>query len=274
MNEVGLGIESSAGGGEAFAQGRLPISCYIRTLNEERLIGKVVRAAFQVADEVIVIDSGSTDKTLEIAEAEGARIIRQPWLGNGRQKRAGEDAARHDWVLDLDADEILTPELAREIKAVFTGKPAHAIYALRMIIVPPFGKPWDRFKFVYRNKLYDKRRVRIPDHAAWDQFEVPPGETVGRLGSPILHYAFTGMEHMIGKLNRVSSVRARETPLKPLWIVVLRVFFGLPVYFFKEYFLNGLILGGTYGFAFALSIAFGRWLRDVKMYERHRKGRY
>ena len=71
------------------------------------MIGDVVRAARAVAAEVIVVDSGSTDDTIAQAEAAGARVLRQEWLGNGKQKRIGEDACRHDWVLDLDADEII-----------------------------------------------------------------------------------------------------------------------------------------------------------------------
>ena len=248
---------------------RALLSCYIRTLNEERRIGDVIRAALQVADEVIIVDSGSKDRTLAIAEAEGARIVRQPWLGNGRQKRVGEDAARYDWVLDLDADEIVTPQLADEIRRVFAASPHHRMYELTLVIVPPFGKPWWGFKRSSRIKLYDKRRIRIPDHAAWDQFDAPAGETVGRLKRPLLHYSFTSIEHVIAKLNRVSTVRAEETPLKSRWHVILRVLFGFPAYFLKEYFLSGLIRGGVYGFAFAVAIAFGRWLRDVKMYERY-----
>ena len=247
----------------------LRLSCYIRTLNEERRIGEVIRAAFQVADEVVIVDSGSKDRTLAIAQAEGARIVKQPWLGNGRQKRVGEAAAQHDWLLDLDADEVVTPALAEEIRGVLERGPRQFMYEITMVIVPPYGKPWRGFKLARRIKLYDRRRVRIPDHAAWDQFEAPPGERVGRIREPLLHYAFISIEHFVAKLNRVSSVRARETPLKPRWNVALRVTVGFPAYFLKEYLLNGLIFGGLYGFAFASSLAFGRWLRDVKMYERH-----
>ncbi|WP_170936953.1 MULTISPECIES: glycosyltransferase family 2 protein [Rhodomicrobium] len=258
--------ERPAGAGRDAAT---PISCYIRTLNEERRIGEVIRAALQVADEVVLIDSGSKDATLAIAAAEGARVVHQPWLGNGRQKRAGEDAARHDWVLDLDADEVVSPELAAEIRALFAAGPRHRMYELTLITVPPFGEPWWNFKHAERIKLYDKRHIRIPDHAAYDQFEIPPGERPGKLRGPLMHYAFTGIEHVMTKLNRASSVRARELKLKPLWLVVLRILFGFPTYFFKAYIVNGLIRGGVYGFAYACALAFGRWLRDVKMYERH-----
>jgi glycosyltransferase involved in cell wall biosynthesis len=262
-----------AGGASGAARSTPPISCYIRTLNEERRIRDVVRAASQVADDIVLVDSGSTDATLAIAEAEGARIVKQPWLGNGRQKRVGEDAARHDWVLDIDADEVVTPELAAEIARVFAAGPQFFMYELTLITVPPFGAPWLNFKKAHRIKLYDRRHIRIPDHAAWDQFQVPRGQKPGKLREPILHYAFTGMEHVIAKLNRASSVRAREAKLKPLWNVTLRIIFGLPLYFLKEYAVNGLVRGGVYGFAYACAIAFGRWLRDVKMYERHRLGR-
>ena len=246
-----------------------PISCYIRTLNEERRIGEVIRAARQVAQEVIIVDSGSKDATLRIAAEEGARIIEQPWLGNGFQKRVGEDAASHDWVLDLDADEVVTPELAEEIRSVFRQGPAFQVYQLILVTVPPYGKPWRGFKHAKRMKLYDRRFNRIPEHAAWDQFTLPPATSFGKLRNPILHYAFTGMEHVIAKLNRASGVRARETALKPLWNVILRVYLGFPAYFLKEYFVHGLVRGGTYGFSYALAIAMGRWMRDVKMYERH-----
>lgn len=247
------------------------ISCYIRTLNEERCIEEVVRAARNVAEEIIVVDSGSQDKTLELAQSAGAKIIQQPWLGNGFQKRVGEEAAKHNWVLDLDADEIVTAKLAEEIRQIFSTPPEYRLYEFKLVTVPPFGQPWWGFKRAHRVKLYDKSFIRIPAHAAWDQFKVPSGVEVGKLKQPLLHYAFTGIEHIVAKLNRTSGVRARETKLKPLWNVVLRVFFGLPIYFFKEYLLNGLIRGGVYGFTYALTLAFGRWMRDVKMYERHRQ---
>jgi glycosyltransferase involved in cell wall biosynthesis len=248
----------------------VPLSCYIRTLNEKRRIGDVIRAAYQVADEVIIVDSGSTDETRAIAASAGATVIDQPWLGNGCQKRVGEEAARHDWVLDLDADEVVTPELAHEIRAVLTGAHACQMYHLKLVTVPPFGKPWWNFKLAHRVKLYRKSVIRVPDHPAWDQFEIPADAKVGNLREPLLHYAFSGIGHILTKLNRASGVRAREARLKSYWSVVLRILFAFPFYFLKEYVQNGLIRGGVYGFAYAVTIAYGRWLRDVKMYERHR----
>src|SRR5437762_10191690 len=115
-----------------------PVSCYIRTLNEERLLGQVVAAAREVVDEVVIVDSGSKDATVAIAQAAGARVIHQEWLGNGRQKRFAEDQCRNDFVLDLDADEVVSPALAAEIRALFAaGPPPLPIYELRLVTVPP-----------------------------------------------------------------------------------------------------------------------------------------
>lgn len=251
-----------------------PLSAYIRTSNEARLIGEVVRAALQVADEVVVVDSGSTDATPAIAESAGARVVRKEWLGAGRQKRFAEEQCRHDWLLDLDADEVVTPELAAEIGALFgEGEPPFEIYRTPVAIAPPFGAPWTGFGGVVRHKLYDRRAVRAPDHAAWDQFEIPRDAKVGELKSPLLHYAFADTAHLMDKLNRNSSTRARELPLKPASLLVLRIFFGLPFYIGKRYFLDGLIRGGVYGFAFSMMSGFGRWMRDVKMFERRLRER-
>lgn len=251
-----------------------PVSAYIRTKNEQRMIADVVKAALQAADEVIVIDSGSTDETVALATAAGARVIQQNWLGSGRQKRFAEDQCRHDWLLDLDADEIVTPELAEEIRALFaTGVQARGVYRTPVAIAPPVGEPWIGFGGVIRHKLYDRRIVRAPDHAAWDQFEISSGVATGALKSPILHYAFSDTAHLVEKLNRNSSTRARELEPKPAPVLILRIFFGLPFYVAKRYLLDGLFRGGVYGFAFSMLSGFGRWMRDVKMYERRVKER-
>lgn len=251
-----------------------PISAYIRTKNEQRMIADVVMAALAIADEVVVIDSGSSDDTARLASAAGARVIQQVWLGNGRQKRFAEDQCRHDWLLDLDADEIVTNAVAAEISALFSaGVPAASIYRTPIALAPPFGKPWIGFGGVIRHKLYDRRVVRAPDHDAWDQFDIPQGVIVGALKAPILHHAFIDAAHLVDKVNRNSSTRARILDPKPAPLLILRIFFGLPFYVAKRYLLDGLFRGGVYGFAFSMISGFGRWMRDVKMYERRRTER-
>lgn len=233
------------------------------------MIAEVVRAALLVADEVVVIDSGSTDRTQAIAKEAGARVLEHEWLGNGRQKRLAEEACTHDWLLDLDADEIVTPALAEEIATLFSqGSPPCPIYRTDLALVPAVGKPWLTFGLQKRHKLYDRRAIRQPDHEAWDQFDIPADMRVGRLQNPVLHYAFDGVAGFMGKLNKHSSVRADTLPLKSQGYLGLRIIFGLPFYFAKKYFLQQYFRGGIYGFALAMMSAQGRWLKDVKMWER------
>lgn len=256
------------------ADPRPPVSCFIRTLNEERMIGRVVEAALKVAREVVIVDSGSTDRTREIAEAAGARFVDQPWLGNGAQKRAGEALCRYDWRLDLDADEIVSDELAESIRALFDqngawGEPPLSVYRLSLITVPPIGEPWWRTNVDPRAKLYDGRRRRMPDHKAWDQLELPDDLPVGAVKGALFHHSFRDFDQYMAKWNRVSTVRARETKLKPKAVVIARMLLAPPFYFLRHYFLRGLWRQGLYGFAIARGVAFGRFMRDVKSYERH-----
>lgn len=246
-----------------------PLSAYIRTKNEARMIGQVITAALAVADEVVVVDSGSTDNTPAIAEAAGAKVVHHEWLGYGFQKNIAENNCRNDWLLDLDADEIISIELASEIASLFAnGEPSEGAFRTPMIIDPPVGEPWDGFGGIIRHKLYDRRVVRSPAHKAWDQFSLPAGVKIGKLTVPIVHHAFKDTTHLIDKLNQSSTTFARDLKPKSEPYLILRIFFGLPFYVFKRYILDGLFRGGVYGFAFSMMSGFGRWIRDVKMYER------
>jgi glycosyltransferase involved in cell wall biosynthesis len=250
---------------------KLPISCYIRTLNEAALIARTITAALAVADEVVILDSGSSDRTIALAEAAGARVIRQPWLGLGAQKRAGEEACRHDWLLDLDADEVVSLALAEEIHALFRhGEPGVKIHELKLVTAPPVGKPWP-FQSSYRRKLYDRRAIRMPDHKAWDQLQVAGGTKVGRLHGDLLHYSFRDFAHMVEKYNRASTMMAQDGRGRSVGHLRIRVLFALPFYLVKHFFIRGLWRAGVYGFALAGIAAYGRWLRDVKQYEIHRQ---
>ncbi|MGC6456212.1 MAG: glycosyltransferase family 2 protein [Coraliomargaritaceae bacterium] len=251
---------------------KIPATCYIRTLNEEKRIRPVVQAALELVAEVVVIDSGSTDNTISIARNEGAQVIKNEWLGNGHQKRLGEEAAHYDWLLDLDADEILSEELCEEIRGLFTSsEPPPGIYSLRLVTVPPYPKGiiWHHSNVFHRNKLYHKKVAQMPAHAAWDQLKIPAGQKVEKLRGPLLHYSFADIEQQMSKMNRVSSVRANETKLKPKWLLALRILFAFPFYLFKKLVLQRMYRAGIYGFACAVVIASNRWLKDVKMYEIH-----
>lgn len=262
------GGSPSAAPSPAAAARAIPLSCYIRTLNEAHRIGPVVRAALKAASEVVVVDSGSKDGTVEAAKAAGARVIHNPWPGNGYQKRVGEEACSHDWLLDLDADEVIDDELAASIRALFAnGEPQASMYALKLVIAPPAGEPWRDFALTWRAKLYDRRRHRMPADEMWDQLEEKRSAKPPRLDGAILHYSFTDLKDFIAKLNRGSSNRAARMKPRSIPALGLRILFGFPVYFTKTYLARGYWRGGLYGFVVATILANARWQRDAKMFE-------
>ena len=249
----------------------IPLTIYIRTHNEESRIGAVVKRAKETGAEIIVVDDGSADKTQDVAKEAGAIVYENKWEGSGKQKKFAENVASNQWLLDIDADEILSKKLVLEIKKLFIHPPEPGIFKLNFLIIPPFPKGclWKNANSDWKCKLYHTDIVRIPDHKAWDQFKVPKGVNPIKLKNPIYHYSFLDISHEIDKMNKTSSVRANANKLKPKSILIFRILFAFPFYFMKKYFKNRMFTAGVYGFACAATIALNRWLKDVKMYEKY-----
>ncbi|MES9963903.1 MAG: glycosyltransferase family 2 protein [Candidatus Sedimenticola sp. 20ELBAFRAG] len=250
---------------------QLPLSVFIIALNEERCIGKVIDSVQGLASEVIVVDSGSTDATCEIAEQKGARVIFNPWPGYGQQKRFAEDQCSNQWLLNLDADEVLSEELAREVVSLFKqGEPPLKMYNMKVTTVYAFDAAPRMFS-EYNNviRLYDKSVVRFPDHPTWDAITPPAGHQAGQLEAPCLHYSSPGLDHYVSKFNRYTTLQAETQKLKPYWVVVIRLLIGFPFDFLKVYILKRHVFGGMYGFVLSVSHAYSRFLKYSKMLEKH-----
>jgi glycosyltransferase involved in cell wall biosynthesis len=249
----------------------LPISCFIIALNEADRIGATIRSVRHWVDEVIVVDSGSTDGTIALAEAEGARVIHNAWPGFGQQKRFAEDQCRNSWLLNLDADEVVTPELAAEIEALFrAGEPTPAAYGMQVSIVyPGWHRPriWGRDHYCLR--LYDRRRVRFRDSTLHDSV-VPGGEPVGHLRGVVHHHTMRSIAEFERKSDARATYQAQHMARKSPWGLRLRLLTELPASFLKYYVVRGHITGGWMGVRVAFIIAWYRWARIVRMH-RHRR---
>lgn len=253
----------------------LPLSAFIIARDEERCIGRVIDSVRALASQVVVVDSGSTDRTCDIARERGAEVLFHAWPGYGPQKRFAEDHCRERWLLNLDADEVLSPALQDEIRALFAGgDPPLGLYRIRVTTVyAVHRRPRRGAEYNSVIRLYDRELARFPDHPTWDAITPPAGARVGELRAPCWHYSSSGLDHYVSKFNRYTSLQAVEQPLKPYWRLLLAMTLGLPVDFLKAYVLKRHVTGGSYGFALAVSHAYARFLKNAKMLERHLKQR-
>ena len=217
-----------------------PLSIVILTQNSQKYLDEVLQSS-AFADEVLVLDSGSTDDTLAIAARHGARIEKQPWLGFGLQKQRAVELATHDWVFVLDSDEAIPPALADEIRATLQA-PRYAGYEVPRLNWF-FGKPI-RHGGLYPDatlRLFDRRRGRFTENAVHERVVVEG--SVGELTHPMHHYAYDSVEEFIAKQNRYATLGAKPNRLKaivnPWWT------------FFRMYVVKRGFLDGWHGYLIA-----------------------
>ena len=249
---------------------RLPISVFVIAKNEADRISLTLESVKSWADEVIVVDSGSQDDTVAVSEAFGARVVFNEWRGYGPQKVFSEGLCRNDWLLNLDADEAVSPELAAEIQAIFRkGDPQDTAYTLPILPLYPFqeaGHPWTAFHHPVR--LYRRSRAGFKDSAVHDSVVVREG-SVGHLKGMVIHRSFRSLTHHVDKANEVSSLRAKDLFDKgrnPSGLSLLLV----PLFaFIKSYVLRREFVNGVDGIVVSYMYAFQRFIRLAKARELH-----
>jgi glycosyltransferase involved in cell wall biosynthesis len=251
----------------------MPFSIFLITRDEEARLGQVLDAIECLSDDVVVVDSESSDNTVAIAEARGARVFHRDWTGYGAQKRFAEDQCRHDWLLNLDADEVLTPALCDELSALFaSGDPALGAFKVRILnLYPGDSKPRPFANDYNVVRLYHRDVGRYRDDPVYDRVVLQEGVTPQQLAAPIHHHSITSWFHMVDKANRFTSHEIGKIAAKPRWELMLRLVTEMPLQFLRNYFLRGHWLGGWKGFVFALNTAFLRTLRIAKALEKKDK---
>jgi glycosyltransferase involved in cell wall biosynthesis len=253
---------------------RLPVSAFIIARNEADRIGATVRAVAAFADEVLVVDSGSTDGTVAVAEAAGARVVYNQWSGYGPQKRFAEELCRHDWLLNVDADEVVPPALAAEIGRLFArpGGPERDAYRIGIAeTFPGEGAPHRLAYTLYPVRLYRRSRGRYSPSPVHDRVDLAPGVRSGRLRAVIHHFSVRSLGDQVAKLNRYSDQQADDLAARGVMIPTWRIFVELPAAFLKAYFGRRHFVRGTYGFLTAMNYAISRHLRLAKHIERRRR---
>jgi glycosyltransferase involved in cell wall biosynthesis len=249
-----------------------PLSVFIITRNEEARIGRTLSALRGLSDDVVVVDSGSTDRTVAIAEGAGARAMFRAWEGYGQQKRFAEEQCRHPWLLNVDADEVVTPELAAEIRALLAAAPPPGAYKVHILTVyPGDARPRRLPRDVNVVRLYHREAGRYRDHPSYDRVELN-GVKPGQLQAPLWHYPIVDWAALIDKSNRFSSFQASLPSGHSDAALKLRLYSEFPINFFKTYIGRRHFTGGWKGFYFALAQAFMRTSRIAKILEARQQG--
>ncbi len=181
------------------------ITVTIITLNEEELIRDCIESAWKVADEIIVVDSLSTDKTREIASNLGAKVIEQSYLGDGLQKDFGVQFAQNDWILHLDADERLDEQMINEIQAINYAETTYDAYAFRRKNY--IGTRWQQIWYPnYMVRLYHKDRCRFSPMIGHTSLTT---KNYKRMEGNIIHYSFKDLSDYLVRAAKYSKRDAK-----------------------------------------------------------------
>jgi glycosyltransferase involved in cell wall biosynthesis len=251
---------------------RLPITLVVITHNEEQNISRCLQAADFCAEQ-LVIDSGSTDRTIELASSLGARVLPRVWTGYRDQKNYGSEQAAQDWVLCIDADEVISRELAANIRAEFARGPdcdayelnRHSYYAGQLINHSGWYPQWRLF-------LYRKGA------ASWGGIEphttvVHTGQRRGRLQGDLFHYTYRDISHHMTKLVAQARDSARAMHSAGRSATVADLVLRGPWAFGRAYVFERGILDGFYGLVISASAGYYTFLKYAMLRELQRQQR-
>lgn len=240
------------------------LSLVIIAKNEEHNLKRCIESV-PFADEILVMDSGSTDGTVALAEKLGARVIHQEWLGYEKQKQKVTDAARNQWVLNLDADEALSPKLQKEVKDLLQNEISEDAFEMPRLSWH-MGR-WIRFGGWYpdyQTRLYNKTTAQWGGGGLHESIQA---SNVKRLKNNLYHYVFTNLSHQVITNDRYSTLGAEKlmaTGKKATWFHLILRPWGK---FIECYFLKRGFMDGRAGFIIAVGAAYSLFLRYAKVWE-------
>lgn len=249
----------------------MQISAVIITLNEEKNIADAI-ASLDLADEIVVIDAESNDRTTEIAISLGARVITNPWPGFSAQKQFATDAATYDWVLSLDADERVSPELKAEIlKLKANGSTAAGYTIPRLSFYLGYAVRHGGWYPDRQLRLFDRRKGRWNGRTIHESFEVSDGGAIEKLNGEILHYTLRSLrEHAEMIAIRYAPLAAEQMFAEGRKTSVLNAALSGAASFLRSYFLRLGLLDGFAGFCIAFFAAYHNTLKHLLLLEKQR----
>ena len=245
------------------------VSVTVITLNEAEHIGAAIDSAAW-ADEIVVVDSGSTDGTADIARAKGVTVLSREWSGYVDQKNYAAERASHHWIFSLDADERIRPALATEVRALLSSEPPKRGYRLPRVTFH-LGC-WIRTTDFYPDfqiRLYDRRAARW--RGTYVHESVVVDGPVGRLRHDLEHYSFRDLRDHLDRVNHYTTLAARQMNEAGRRAGPLDLLVHPPAAFLRNYVLRLGMLDGTAGLAISLINAYSVFLKFAKLWELQRK---
>ena len=244
------------------------LSVVIITLNEEKNIERCLKSIQAVADEIIIIDSNSTDKTLEICQKYQAKIHQQKWLGYSTQKNFGNNLSENNYVLSIDADEALSEKLSKSILKLkrkgFSG-------AYQFNRLNNYCGKWIKHTSWYPdtklriwNKTKGKWQGDIHENIIFEK-----NIEVSHLKGDLLHYSYYSIREHIAQANKFSSISAQVKFEQGKKAGVFKIVFSPFFKFIKEYFIKLGFLDGIYGFTISIISAHETFLKYIKLYQKN-----
>jgi glycosyltransferase involved in cell wall biosynthesis len=240
------------------------ISAVIITFNEEEKIERTLNSLKQVADEIIVIDSYSTDNTANICEKLGVKVIRHEWQGFAQTKNFGNQSASHGYILSIDADEVLSEELINSIKSVKNN--LYGAYKFNRLT--NYCGKWIRHSGWYPDskvRLFNKHEAEWEGEYLHESLKIKSPVEIKTLQGNLFHYSFRSLSDHIGRINKYSDVDARELFRSKAKFLYLNMMFTPVLKFFKTYFIKLGILDGFAGLCIASFSAIDVFIRYAKV---------
>ena len=243
------------------------LSVILITRNEEANLGNCLASLEGIAQQIVVVDTNSSDRTLEIAKNHAAVISNPPdWPGFGRQKNRALDLASGDWVLSLDADERLTPALRAEIQRAIADSTHVDCFAIPRL-------SWYCGRFIrhsgwspdYVERLFKRGTARFSDDLVHERL-IPSGQ-VARLENPMLHFSFMNYSQVLQKIDRYSTASAQQAFAKGKTSNPLKAILHGAWSFFRTYIIKAGFLDGAQGLALAISNGQGTYYRYIKLWQ-------
>lgn len=245
------------------------LSVIIVCMNEAKRIGACLESV-SFADEIVVVDSGSTDETLEIARRFTERIFVRDWPGMTDQKNFALDKAGHEWVLNLDADEVVSPELGREIQDLLSGGgiKEDGFYIDRRTF---FMGEWIRhsgWSPDYILRLFRRDKGRFTGGDPHSHVEV--NGATAKLAGPLMHYTYEDISHQARAMTRWGLDAGVEKHKQGKKFRLFDLLFRPPFAFFKAYVIKRGFMDGMAGLVISVMNGYYTWLKYLRMWELER----